>query len=253
MKLKSALAILIVLSFLFADILLAEDYQSIRILGDASVTVEPDYHTIKVEGDATVTVDPDYATIQFDIATLDTVLEDSKKYNDMLLADIENIMGVLNIPDKNLSVSNFSISARYDYKLFEDQFLGYRVSRDIELKLTDLSKYNDLLELLIKSNINEINNVNYEYTKKAELFQQARENALIKARKKAEDMAAVYGMKIGKPLNIFENRSRELTYQGRSRNLYSNTVNLDSYSGGGSLGKYTVSANVEVIFELLEK
>jgi len=211
-----------------------------------------EYNTITVEGDATVTVDPDYAALQFDIATLDTVLEDSKKYNDMALADIENIMGVLNIPDKNLSVSNFSISARYDYKLLENKFIGYRVSRDIELKLSDLSKYNDLLELLIKSDISEIDNVNYEYTGKAELFQQARENALIKARKKAEDMAAVYGMKIGKPLNIYENRSRELTYSGRSRNLYSNTVSVDRYIGGGSLGKYTVSANIEVVFELLE-
>ena len=253
MKFKFVLILLIALSFLFAVNLLAEDYPLIRVMGDATVAVESDYHTISVEGDATVTVDPDFATLQFAIATLDTVLEDSKKYNDMLLADIENILGVLNIPEKNLSVSNFSISARYDYKLFDDQFLGYRVSRDIELKLSDLSKFNDLLELLIKNNINEINNVNYEYTKKAELFQQARENALIKARDKAKTMAEVYGLNIGKPLIINENSSRELTFRGRSLNTFGNVAAVDVYKGGGTLGKYTVSANVEVVFELLEK
>lgn len=212
-----------------------------------------EYNTITVEGDATVTVDPDYVILKFDIATLDTILEDSKQYNDMFLSDIEDIMGVLNIPEKNLSVSNFSISARYDYKLFEDNFLGYRVSRDIELKLSDLSKYNDLLELLIKNDVSELDNVNYEYTEKASLFKQARENALIKAKEKAKHMASVYDMKIGRPLSIDEMSSRELTYRGRSYSPLSNVITTDTYSGGGTLGKYTVSAKIEVVFELLEK
>jgi len=96
-----------------------------------------------------------------------------------------------------------------------------------------------------------INSIQLEYSKAIETRIQARTNALLAAKKKAEEMAEVFGQSIGKPLYISEG----------TVSYYPNPFNSVTYDPGStysttstfSEGTINVEAKVKIIFELINK
>lgn len=83
-------------------------------------------------------------------------------------------------------------------------FKGYEVSKTFVIKLTDVSRFEQFFEEVLKTGITEVNNVSFETSKYRELKVQARELAIKAAREKALAMAGAVNQTIGKAIQIGE-------------------------------------------------
>jgi uncharacterized protein YggE len=91
----------------------------------------------------------------------------------------------------------------YDYNTKKHSYVA---NQTISIHLKDLSKYDKLMMDLVDSGINNIQGVEFKSSKIKEHERQARKNAMLDAKQKAEDYVSVLaGQKVGKALIISEN------------------------------------------------
>ncbi|MDD2483275.1 MAG: SIMPL domain-containing protein [Candidatus Shapirobacteria bacterium] len=118
------------------------------------------------------------------------------------------------------------------------------VNNTIEITLRDVSKANELMDLLNKSGANNVYGPSFriEDTKTAE--KTLYEAAMTDAKERAELIAKASGRKLGKVMNVVEGNS------GVSYSLYK--AALSSGAGGADLqtGTSTISKTLTVTFEL---
>ncbi len=101
------------------------------------------------------------------------------------------------------------------------EFLGYEASTLIVITVKDLSKFQPLFEELLKTGVDEIDDVTFQTTRLREAKDKARDMAIIAAKEKASAMAGAIGQTVGKAIKISEGANRS-SYNFRSGALNSN-------------------------------
>lgn len=81
----------------------------------------------------------------------------------------------------------------------------------------------------------------------------AREDALLAAKKKAEDMAAVLNMAVGKPVMISEVSNKYYPNPFNVSTENNNISNLDIKQDLFKAGLINVTASVKVVFNLVDR
>lgn len=211
----------------------------------------PKIPVIDVQGSASIRIVPDIMTWYVSVKIDSDDQIEAKKDNDRSVEMILRALKDYGIDNKDIQTGGLKIVKNYQY--YGSNIKKFNISNDVWFKLRDISKYDDLTSALIGINDVYINSTNLEYSKSIELREQARNDALLAAKKKAEQMADVLGMAIGKPVLI----SEEPLYYG-----YANPFNNVSYETGPSSygtsttfreGEVEVEAKVKVVFELISK
>ena len=81
---------------------------------------------------------------------------------------------------------------------------GYRASNRVNIRLRDVSKVAGTIDTLVSSGANEIGGINFMVEKASKLLDEAREQAIADARRKAEIYARAAGVTLGAPVSISE-------------------------------------------------
>ncbi len=132
------------------------------------------------------------------------------------------------------------------------------MSRTVSIKLSNLVKFQELFNEILKSEPTEVDGVSFETSKLREFKDKAREMAMIAAKEKAIAMTHAIGQTVGKAIKITE-ASNESSYLSTSSAMMSNTIttrsepttHLTSQSlASFSPGTVKVEATVTVIFKL---
>src|SRR5688572_8680225 len=102
--------------------------------------------TINVSGDAEVKVVPDEVVISMAVETNNTDLDKARQENDSKVASIIAMLKKLGIEDRFIQTEYLSVEPRYDYSRNYDnererKFLGYYMTKNISVKLKDVSKF----------------------------------------------------------------------------------------------------------------
>lgn len=233
------IGIVLLLAFLFGSVLMAE---------------EPGMRTIGVSGEGEITVDADQLSFYIQIETSDKNLDNAKAVNDHKLAKAEEIFKLFSIPNNQINISGYRVSPRYKNtdRSSPIEIEGYSVSRRISVRLEDISQYDPLVDALLAAEIYGIGGAQYSLSNSAEMHARARENALTKARQKADQMAAVYGLKVGKVNSIDEGYPYYRRSSFGSSSALSNVADTDMTNSDAEeiMGKMVFRATVNVIFEL---
>lgn len=212
---------------------------------------------ITVSGKAAIQVEPDEVVLDFAIKTNDMDVAPARQKNNAILAAIKKGLESLGIPEKKLHAGYFSIEPRYESESFAKKFRGYFVDRSFALTLSEIDKFDAVLEMLLQAKTTEIDGVEFRTTKLRVLRDQARHSALVAAREKAEAMAKALGQSIGKPLTINESPEGGGFFAFRQANWMAQNVLSSAGPGGqtegGTLapGQIEITAEVVVAFELL--
>lgn len=158
---------------------------------------------ISVTGEGKIKVIPDEAMVTISIENTSKEAAEAKKAND-IIADKVLIL----IKNKGIAITDFqtqrmNLRQNYDYNTKKKSYVA---NQTIAIHLKDLSKYDDLMMELVETGINGIQGVEFMSSKIKELEKQARKNALLDAKAKAEDYVSVLaGQKVGKALLISDN------------------------------------------------
>ena len=116
---------------------------------------------------------------------------------------IKDLKG-LDIEKEDITTTSYNIYPRYDYNSGKQTLRGYEVSQNVSVKIRDLEKVSDVLSLVSKNNLNQVGGLNFTFDDPEELKQEARVLALGNATEKAEALADVAGVKLGKIVSFSE-------------------------------------------------
>jgi hypothetical protein len=82
--------------------------------------------------------------------------------------------------------------------------VGYRASNRVTIRLRDVTKVASVIDTLVGAGANDIGGINFTVSQASKLLDDAREQAIADARRKAEIYAKAAGVTLGAPLSISE-------------------------------------------------
>lgn len=161
---------------------------SISVVGEGIVLAPPDAARITVGVEV---VDPSLATAQAEAARrADAVIQRVK---------------AAGIPDADIRTTSYSVNPQYDQPNNGQPTLrGYQVQNLVEVRTTDLPGLGALIDAVTSVGANRIFGVRFEASDPSRFKDQAREQAMQNARAKADQLARLGGVSLGRILAIQE-------------------------------------------------
>lgn len=224
--------------------------------------------TITVTGTAEVQIAPDEVVFSLDVTKTDKDLQIAKSLNDESVGKILELMRRFSIPAQNVKTDYISVEMKYETvrdpknKIVDEDgnevgnqvFAGYQVSKTVIIKLTDLTRFEELFSEVLKFGVSRVKNVDFQTSQIRQHKDRAREMAMKAAREKAVALSAAINQTIGKAIKIEEQA-------GENRDGYlSNNTTLNGSSASGSFsdnelatfapGLIKIRAQVTVLFSL---
>lgn len=202
---------------------------------------------INVNGEGKVKVAPDQVCISASVETKGNNAKDVKKQNDEKMDAVLKFIKKMNIPTADFKTKQVALNPQYDY---EKKKTSYNATQTVEIVVKDLSKYDELMEGLVKQGINRIDRVSFESSKLAQYQSEARKLAMKYAKVKAEEYVSVLGQKVGKAFTISDNSQ---VYHPQP--MYASMKSMAMDNAGASnetlaIGEIEITTNVSVSFVL---
>lgn len=231
--------------------LLALLFLSFLLLSNSAFSQEEhpvtESRSIQVSGKAESILPADRVTISVTIRTVAENLPEAQKDSQNVFMEVSKQLGELGIPAEKLELRDHELGKEYE-TIGPDrkrEQVGFFSERDFSIELDDASLLEATQEELAQNPDLAVNGTSFSRKDEIEVRKSLRKEALTAARDKAIAMAAVFEQRIGKPLKITEGGDA-MFFQ--TRNTFSNRVDVVPASGG----RVTLSASVEVVFELLD-
>lgn len=201
---------------------------------------------VTVQGEGVIKVKPDMATITIGVNNEGNDAKEVKKENDKATDAVIKYLKKAGIDAKDHQTERVYLNRNYDY---DKKKYYYKASQTISVKLKDLSKYDDLITGLTEAGVNNIQGVNFESSEQKKYEVQARIEAMLDAKKKAEDYASAIGQSIGAAMMINESGS---SYTPPVRMAMAMSAEMDTMGSRETLavGEIEVRAKVTVGFAL---
>lgn len=164
-------------------------------------------NTITVDGDSEVFATPDIASISFGASStnkdLSTAQVEVEKNSSAAIDAVKN----LGVDAKDIQTTYYNANPQYDYNAKDRPLIGYQVNQTTTVKIRDLSKVSMILGAIGTAKVSDISGPNFDIENKDALQEQAREEAIKKAKEKAEVLAKDLGVSLGKIVSYNDNNN----------------------------------------------
>ncbi len=216
--------------------------------------------TIEVHGNGVEWVEPDGFTVDLEVSAIDKDVQQARRAASERSARVLEVIDDFPLKKQNSRMTRFSVYPAYDWDDDEREFLGFSVSQDVHLHLGDVEQAEKLTIALLKAGIEDIS-TDFVSSRARELWPQARAKALQDAHRRAVQMAAELGQRIGEPLEIVasdENQDSGQSVFGCAQYTFGSGATEQPSLFEDNLhwmapSQIRVSARVRVKFALLEK
>lgn len=209
--------------------------------------------TLVVTGTAEVSVKPDICYISFGVETVHKKsAREAYRLNSELMNTLSAAVKATGIEPKDIQTSSFSVTPQYRYE--EDNrrrfFEGYRVYHSLDVNVRDLEKASTVLDAGMEAGATQVNNVTFAVENPKRYTADARVEAVKAAQAKAQTMADLTGVKLGKPISISESEPG-----GSGRYYAQANVALDRASGDEETpslqpGEFKLTRTVYITYEI---
>lgn len=177
------------------------------------VSVDETYptRTFSVEGTGDVDTTPDLAMFSATVLT-----DGGKNVVEVQTANTEK-MNRLNaflkeqgVAKEDLKTEQYNLSPRYSYapclagSCPAPAITGYSLTQTLQVKVRDTSKLGDLLSGVVASGANSVSEVRFVIDDNTAVKDEAREKAIVDAKKKAKVLAKAAGFRVGKLVSLYE-------------------------------------------------
>jgi len=157
---------------------------------------------IEVTGSAETEVTPDIIYIA---VSLKEYFKDNSNRKKVEIEELEKQLQTAvieaGIPKENFTINNISSYTDYWNKKKDPNFLA---SKQYRIKVSDLTKLNNILSAVDSKGIAYSNIDSYDYSKMEALKKDLKIKALLAAKEKATYLTAALGQKVGQPIEIQE-------------------------------------------------
>ena len=206
-KLKNALAIMALVA------MAAVSYSAISYAWSYAKAVEPgSYKSFSVTGEGKVTAIPDVATFTATVISeggkglSEIQAENTKKVNKVI-----DYLKTLAIEKKDIETTGFNVEPRYEYYNCSHggvcpppTIVGYTVRQSVSVKIRDFAVVGEALANVGKNGANSVSALQFTLDDKEAAINEAKAEAIAKAKERARAMAKAGDFRLGDLLSIDE-------------------------------------------------
>lgn len=198
-------------------------YASYRYVDSYSDSIQPSaFRSFSVSGEGKVVAVPDVARFTFSVITQGSKdIASLQRDNTSKVNKIINFVKASDVDKKDIQTQNYDLTPRYQTYGCENgvcppsEIVGYTISQTVEVKIRDFSKIGDVLAGVVQNGANNVSQLSFTIDDPALVQSQAREEAIIRAKVKAEAVARAGGFALGRLLSIEEPEFGYPTFYGR--------------------------------------
>ncbi|WP_408888697.1 SIMPL domain-containing protein [Myxococcus faecalis] len=169
-------------------------------VSQARPAVDPSTRTLRVEGTGEVKAQPDEAFIDLAVETLEKTAKAAGEQNAKKMEKVIAALTSAGIPRKEIQTRNYSVYPDYGPPApneTEPKLRGYRVSNVVSVHLTELSRVGSVLDQALAAGANRVDQVRFGLARQDAVQGEALRQAVARARKSAEVLAAALNVKLG--------------------------------------------------------
>jgi uncharacterized protein len=160
---------------------------------------------ISVTGEATVTVAPDVAQIEAGVTSDAKTAREASDANNAAMGKVLLALKGAGIEAKDFQTSRLSLQPQSaPNRSGPSAIVGYRASNRVTVRLRDITKVAGVIDTLVAAGANDIGGISFMVSNASKLLDDAREQAVADARRKADLYAKAAGVTLGAPLSISE-------------------------------------------------
>jgi uncharacterized protein YggE len=162
--------------------------------------------SIRVSGEATVTVQPDQARIDIGVTTQAQTAQAAAANNaqrlETVIAELRRALG------SGAEIKTISYSLNPDYRYPKEggrpTITGYTATNVVRVTLNDLTRIGQVIDASTQSGANQVQRLQFTLKDEQAAQSQALRAAAVKAKAQAESLAQALGLKIGRVLSVVE-------------------------------------------------
>jgi uncharacterized protein len=164
---------------------------------------------ISVSGEASVSAPPDLAQIDAGVTSQAKSAREASEANNAVMGKVLLALKAADIDQKDIQTSRLSLQPEYapNRPNGPPAIVSYRASNRVTIRLHDVLKVASTIDMLVAAGATDIGGINFTVSNASKLLDDAREQAVADARRKAEIYARATGVTLGAPLSITEGGS----------------------------------------------
>jgi len=175
-------------------------------------------NTITVSGTGDAVAIPDIATFSFSVTKEAKTSAEAQKSVTDITSKILDAVKKNSIEDKDIKTTNYSLYPKYDYPQVvcpaiypsncpsgREVLRGYEVSQTFEIKVRDIAKVGQVVGDATSAGATNISGPTFGVDKEDSVIAKARDEAITKAKEKAESIAKGLGVRIVRVVAFNEN------------------------------------------------
>ena len=174
---------------------------------------------ISVTGEATVSVAPDQAQIDGGVTSDAKTAREASEANNAAMGKVLLALKGAGIDEKDYQTSRLSLQPQFaaNYKPSDraSGIVSFRASNRVTVRICDVTKVANLIDVLVGAGANEIGGINFTVTQASKYLDEAREKAIADARRKADIYARAAGVTLGEPISISEEGAPTPMFRGK--------------------------------------
>ena len=161
-----------------------------------------------VSGTGKVTAVPDVAILSLGVEAQEKTVKEAQSEAASAMTAVVAALKTNGVADKDIQTQWYNISPvmKWVEDTNEQITIGYKVSNMVTAKIRDISKAGTIIDAVAEAggNLTRINSISFTVDDPTAYYNQAREKAMQDANAKAEQMATLAGITLGKPTYISE-------------------------------------------------
>ena len=164
--------------------------------------------SITVTGEATTSVAPDNANIRLGVTSQGKNAREASEANARQMTSVLAAIKESGVADRDVQTSRLSLQPQYEQgKAGPARLLGFQVTNQVSIRIREIEKFPGILDRAIAAGANEMSGIECVVSEQSKLLDQARDDAVADARRKAELYAKAAGVKLGPVSSISEEGS----------------------------------------------
>jgi uncharacterized protein YggE len=173
---------------------------------------------ISVTGEATISAAPDLAQVDGGVTSEAKTAREASETNNAAMAKLLLALKGAGIAEKDFQTSRLSLQPQNaSNRTGPAAIVSYRASNRVTVRVRDVTKVANVIDTLVAAGANDIGGIDFIVSGASKLLDQAREQAVEDARRKAEIYAKAAGVTLGPPLSISEGGGGPMPMQFRAK------------------------------------
>ena len=166
-----------------------------------------------VSGVGEETAIPNTALMSIGITKTTPTVTDAQNQANTVINKITEELKKLGVEEKNIKTTNYSVSPDYDYSPpaggGKQTVKGYTVTENLEVRITPIEKANSAADIATANGANLVGGITFVLDEQTQekMENEARKQAIEKAKKKAQALADAAGIRLGKIVDVQESNN----------------------------------------------